>query len=97
MNKIRNTYQLFCFIVLVLGGVIISQPSMAQEVGLSVVANTTGVPDELTSEEMKKIFLGKKQTWGNNQYIKLAMLKPDTKVGSAVSEKLYGMTPNELK
>lgn len=99
MKLIKNTYQLFFVLAVFALGLLGSNAVIAQDqvVGLSVVANTQGVPDELTSEEMKKIFLGQKQSWGNNQLIKIAMLKPDTDLGEVVSNKLYGMTPNELK
>ena len=97
MDISKKTYKVFFLQILIILVGIVSLPCFAQDVGLSVVANSSGVPDELTSEEMKKIFLGQKQSWANNKIIKVALLKPDTKIGSAVSDKLYGMTPNDLK
>ena len=99
----RLTQTTYCpikpLVILLMGLLAISicMRGMAQDISLSIIANTEGVPDSLTSKEMKKIFLGQKQRWKNNKVIKIAMLKPDTKVGSIVSDKIYGLTPNELK
>lgn len=97
MKGIKKTYQLLLFMAMLVLGLFDSNAVMAQELGLAVVANKLGAPDGLSSEDMKKIFLGQKRNWENNQLIKLAMLNPDTDLGEAVSYKLYGMTPNELK
>ncbi len=101
MSFFKKTHQIIKLIFLFLGvllGTSFGMNGIAQEIGLSVIANEEGVPDGgLTTAELKKIYLGQKKSWGNRKVIKIAMLNPDTKVGAAVSDKLYGMTPNELK
>lgn len=46
--------------------------------------------------ELKSILMGEKQRWKNGDRILIALMKTNTAVGKATSEKVYDMSGDEL-
>ena len=63
---------------------------------LSLICNTTGAPDTLSSVEMKSILKGEKQRWQDGSKIVLAMIKTNTETGETIAKKVYNMNGDEL-
>jgi hypothetical protein len=69
----------------------------AQNIMLSVISNHKGAPSEMKLSELKSIFMGEKQRWRNGNKIVIALMKTNTNAGKYTCEKIYDMSPNELK
>lgn len=69
----------------------------AQNVSLTVISNPKGAPPELKFVELKSILMGERQRWRNGNKIVIALMKTNTAVGKYTGEKIYNMSPDELK
>jgi hypothetical protein len=69
----------------------------AQSTVLTVISNPTGAPMELKEAELKSILRGERQRWKNDKKIVIAMMKTNTVAGKDICERLYDMSPDELK
>jgi hypothetical protein len=69
----------------------------AQNVMLSVIGNQKGAPSELKLTELKSILKAERQRWRNGNKIIIALMKTNTTTGKYTCEKIYDMSPNELK
>lgn len=84
-------YSLICMVMLC------SLSSMAQENNLVVIGNQTGVPGDIKMNELKAVFRGERQRWGDGTKVVIAMIKTTTPLGNAVSEKIYSMNGDEVR
>ena len=85
--------RLFLTILLILG----INNAEAQHAGLVVISNPKGSPASLKWSELKSILLGEKQRWRNGNKVVIALMKTNTDVGKSTSERIYNMTPDEVK
>jgi hypothetical protein len=69
----------------------------AQNSGLVVISNPKGSPPNLKWSELKSILLGERQRWRNGNKVVIALMKTNTEVGKSTSERIYNMTPDEVK
>lgn len=69
----------------------------AQTTSLTVISNAKGSPAELKLTELKSIMMGEKQRWRNGNKIVIGLMKTNTPVGKTVSEKIYNMSPDEVR
>lgn len=67
-----------------------------QDITLSVIANETGSPQNISFTDLKKIFRGEKQWWQDGTKVVIALMKTSTPSGSATAKKLLGMSGEEL-
>jgi ABC-type phosphate transport system substrate-binding protein len=84
-------YSLICMVMLC------SLSSMAQENNLVVIGNQTGVPGDIKMNELKAVFRGERQRWGDGTKVVIAMIKTTTPLGNAISEKIYSMNGDEVR
>jgi hypothetical protein len=84
-------YSLICMLMLC------SLSSMAQDNNLVVIGNQSGVPAEIKMNELKAVFRGERQRWGDGTKVVIAMIKTTTPLGNAVSEKIYSMNGDEVR
>jgi ABC-type phosphate transport system substrate-binding protein len=63
---------------------------------LSVIANQKGSPASLSLNELRTIFMGEKQRWGNGTKIIIALIKTNNPLGITISKKVFDMVPDEL-
>ena len=84
-----------CIFVLLLG-VIGTTTVTAQVTELTIVGNLESVPSEMTMNLLKSVFRGEKLRWVDGSKVKLALMKTNTPLGLATSEKLLNMSANEL-
>lgn len=68
----------------------------AQDVPLTVIANSKGSPTELTLIQLKAILKGEKLRWNDGSKVTIALMKTNTPIGMNTCKRLYNMTPNEL-
>jgi hypothetical protein len=68
----------------------------AQDVPLTVIANTKGAPPELTMSQLRSILKGEQLRWKDGSKVTIALMKTNTPTGMNTCKKLYNMTPNEL-
>ncbi|HEY4324415.1 MAG TPA: hypothetical protein VGN20_10530 [Mucilaginibacter sp.] len=68
----------------------------AQDVPLTVIANTKGAPPELTMTQLRSILKGEQLRWKDGSKVTIALMKTNTPTGLNTCKKLYNMTPNEL-
>ena len=68
----------------------------AQEVPLTVVGNSRGVPTELKLNALKSILKGEKQRWPDGTKVVIALMKTSTPVGNYTCRKIYNMSGDEL-
>ena len=68
----------------------------AQDVPLIVIANSKGVPSELTLPMLKSVLKGEKMRWKDGTKVTIALMKTNTPTGIATCKKVYGMSPNDL-
>ncbi len=78
-------------IILVLGYAAAAQNT------LTVISNAKGSPPELKLAELKSILLGERQRWRNGNKIMIGLMKTTTPVGKMVSERLYNMSPDDVR
>ena len=69
----------------------------AQNASLTVISNPKGVPADLKMGELKSILLGERQRWASGKKVVIALMKTNTAVGKNTSERLYNMSPDEVK
>ena len=68
----------------------------AQDLPLTVIANTKGAPAELKFTELKSILKGEKQRWNDGTKIMICLMKTSTPVGAATSHKIYNLSGDEV-
>ena len=64
---------------------------------LVIVVNRSNPVDELSSAELRKIFLGNRSHWPNGRRITLVMREPGEPERNAIVRDLCGMTEDQLK
>ncbi len=64
---------------------------------LVIVVNRSNPIDELSSAELRKIFLGNRSHWANGRRITLVMREPGEPERNAVIRDVCGMTDDQLK
>jgi hypothetical protein len=69
----------------------------AQDITLVVIGNQTGVPAEIKMSELKAVFRGERQRWGDGTKVVIAMIKTTTPLGNIISEKIYSMNGDEVR
>ena len=84
-----------CILGLILG-VISTTTVTAQVTELAIVGNLESVPSEMTMALVKSVFRGERLRWVDGSKVKLALMKTNTPLGLATSEKLFNMSANEL-
>ncbi len=77
-------------------------PSLAVEQGvgsepLAIVVNRSNPLDDLSSTELRKIFLGNRSHWANGHRITLVMREPGEPERTALVRDVCGMTEDQLK
>ena len=68
----------------------------AQSSSLTVISNQNGSPSSLKFSELKSIFMGEQQRWKSGTKITIALMKTNTPAGKIASQKIYGMSSDEL-
>ena len=63
---------------------------------LTVISNQNGSPSSLKFSELKSIFMGEQQRWRSGTKITIALMKTNTPAGKNTSQKIYGMSGDEL-
>jgi len=91
--KLLNFAAKLCLVVCLLfsGSEITAQVST-----LTVISNQNGSPSSLKFSELKSIFMGEQQRWKSGTKIIIALMKTTTPVGKNTSQKIYGMSSDEL-
>ena len=79
-----------------------SRPAASPEAGLPteplvIVVNRSNPIDDLTSAELRKIFLGNRSHWANGRRITLVMREPGEPERNTVLHEVCGMTEDQLK
>ena len=69
----------------------------AQEAPLVVVGSQVGVPVDISANELKAVFHGEKQRWGDGTKVVIAMIKSTSPLGIEVSKKVYSMSGDEVR
>lgn len=69
----------------------------AQSTALTVISNPKGSPAELKTAELKSILLGERQRWRGGSKILIGLMKTNTPAGKSTSEKIYNMSPDDVK
>jgi ABC-type phosphate transport system substrate-binding protein len=64
---------------------------------LVIVVNRSNPIDELSSAELRKIFLGNRSHWANGRRITLVMREPGEAERNAIIRDVCGMTEDQLK
>ena len=77
-------------------GIICAKSVNAQITELTIIGNLESVPSVMDTDLLKSVFRGEKFRWVDGTKVKLALMKSNTPIGLATSEKLYNMTANEL-
>jgi len=73
-----------------------SEPAGATE-PLVIVVNRSNPVDELSSAELRRIFLGNRSHWANGRRITLVMREPGEPERSTILREVCGMTEEQLK
>lgn len=73
-----------------------AQVKDTEEPELVVIGNKEGTPNEISWEELVKIMKAQRPRWVNGTKVKIALMKPKTKIGSLTAKKIYGMSSQEL-
>jgi len=68
----------------------------AQSPSLTVISNQKGSPPSMKFAELRSIFMGEQQRWKSGTKITIALMKTNTPAGKITSEKIYGMSSDEL-
>lgn len=69
----------------------------AQSNALTVISNPKGAPPELKLTELKAILMGERQRWRSGSKIQIGLMKTNTPVGKTISEKIYNMSPDDVR
>src|SRR5579863_9831051 len=64
---------------------------------LAIVVNRSNPIDELSSAELRKIFLGNRSHWANGRRITLVMREPGEPERNTIIREVCGMTEDQLK
>src|SRR5579864_8223868 len=64
---------------------------------LVIVVNRSNPIDDLTSTELRKIFLGNRSHWANGRRITLVMREPGEPERNTIIREVCGMTEDQLK
>lgn len=80
----------------ILGIVFVSMNAHSQKTMLTVISNQEGAPAELKKSELKYIFLGEKERWGNGSRIKIALMKPGSISGKQMCKKIFDMSEDDF-
>lgn len=83
--------------LLTIGLLLIGIAANAQSGTLAVISNPKGAPTQMQQAELRSIFKGERQRWRNGNKIMIALMKTNTPVGRYTCEKIYDMSPDELK
>lgn len=71
-------------------------PASAQDMSLTVIANSKGAPSEMKLAQLKSTMRGEKLRWPDGNKVVIALLKSTTPIGTNTSKKIYNMSANEL-
>ncbi len=71
-------------------------PAIGQTHNLIVISNAKGAPTELSNKELVSVMRGEKQRWNDGTRISVALMKSSTSAGEETSQKIYGMTGDEV-
>ena len=79
-----------------------SRPAISPETNtptepLAIVVNRSNPVDDLTSAELRRIFLGNRSHWANGRRITLVMREPGEAERNTVVRDVCGMTEDQLK
>ncbi len=69
----------------------------AQETPLMVVGSQTGPPADISMNELKAVFHGERQRWGDGTKVVIAMIKSTSPLGNEISKKIYAMSGDEVR
>jgi len=70
---------------------------MAQDNNLVVIGNQSGTPADIKMNELKAVFRGERQRWGDGTKVVIAMIKTTTPLGNEISEKIYSMNGDGVR
>jgi len=70
---------------------------MAQENNLVLIGNQSGTPTDIKMNELKAVFRGERQRWGDGTKVVIAMIKTTTPLGNQISEKVYSMSGDGVR
>ena len=80
-----------------IGLLLFSAPAVKAQVSdLTVISNQNGSPSSMKFSELKSIFMGEQQRWRGGTKITIALMKANTPAGKNTSQKIYGMSSDEL-
>ena len=68
----------------------------AQVSMLTVISNQNGSPASMKFSELRSVFMGEQQRWRSGTKITIALMKTNTPAGKNTSQKIYGMSSDEL-
>ena len=68
----------------------------AQVSMLTVISNQNGSPSSMKFSELRSVFMGEQQRWRSGTKITIALMKTNTPAGKNTSQKIYGMSSDEL-
>ena len=99
MNTVtgKNKTLRYMKFLITIGWVLTGMLAYAQNVPLTVVSNQKGAPAEMKLSELKSVLKGERQRWRNGNKIVIALMKTNTPAGRYTSERIYDMSPDELK
>jgi hypothetical protein len=69
----------------------------AQENNLVAIGNQVGVPADIKMSELKAVFRGERQRWGDGTKVVIAIIKTTSPLGNVISEKIYSMNGDEVR
>jgi hypothetical protein len=94
-----NAFRYGALIKFLLSGFLLSccLYSTAQDSSLVAIGNQSGVPSDIKLSELKAVFHGEKQRWGDGTKVVIAMIKSTTPLGKIVSEKIYSKSGDEVR
>jgi hypothetical protein len=69
----------------------------AQETPLVVIGSQTGVPADISMNELKAVFHGERQRWSDGTKVVIAMIKSTSPLGNEISKKIYSMSGDEVR
>src|SRR3954466_56484 len=81
---------------LLIGCLIFTINSKAQQSTLPTIANFSGVPADMKQSELKAVLMGETQRWKNGKRVVIALMKTNTPLGKTTSSKIYDMSGDEL-
>src|SRR5438132_6848538 len=73
----------------------LAQGQTASEEGLAIIVNQSNPVENLSSAELRKVFLGEKSHWTNGRRITLVMMDPGPERKTMLRD-IYRMNENDL-